>query len=400
MFYVGIDIAKHNHEAAILDDSGNVVCKPFSFLNSSDGCNKVLAALAKLGASKPDTVIAMEATGHYWLGVYSFFCDYGFDVKVVNPIQSDSFRSLSIRKCKTDSVDSVNIAQLIRFGKYSSCSVPDENLPAIKNLCRFRFFVVDTCSDIKRKVIAILDRVFPEYANPFSDTFGTTSRESLGKFSVPEDFLNVSTTKLTNFIKSVSKGRLGKDTAIKIKSAAENSFEIKFALDSFTFQLRMLMEQLDFAENQPSYLDAEISRLLQTADGDILTTITFGTTLSAVVIGEIGSISKFDSPKKLVAYAGIDASVVQSGQFTGSQSKISKRGSPYLRRALFPPPPSPPLKTRLFLNSIKIKSLKASITSKLSLPSLTSFVTSFGRFYPRIRLTLFTSKHSSISRFT
>lgn len=352
MFYVGIlryrfvafvanaprlrAIAKHNHEAAITNEFGDVVCKPFPFSNTSDGCDKVLVALAKLGANKADTIIAMEATGHYWLNVYSFFSEYEFNIKVVNPIQSDSFRSLSIRKCKTDAVDAVLIAELIRFGKYSSCSVPEESLVAIKNLSRFHFFVVDTCSDLKRKVIALLDQVFPEYGDLFSDTFGATSRELLLKFTIPEEFMEISTVKLTNFIKLASKGRMGRATAEKVKQAAISSFGVKYALESFTFELRMLMEQLNFAENQLSELDKEIARILQLTDGAILTTITgIGSTLAAVIIGELGDISKFDSPKKVVAYAGIDASVSQSGQFVGTQSKISKRGSPYLRRALF-----------------------------------------------------------------
>jgi transposase len=336
MFYVGIDIAKRSHQAAIVDDKGSVIVKPFSFANTVEGCQKVLAALTKVNAPKDEVIVAMEATGHYWLNVYSFFIEYDFNVKVVNPIQSDSFRDLSIRKCKTDSIDCVLIAELIRFGKYSSCSVPDETLVAIKNLSRYRFYVVDSCADLKRKAIALLDQVFPEYDSLFSDIFGITSRELLMKFTIPEEFLDVSATKLANFISKASKGRLGRNKAEQIQSAAQNSFGLKYATDSFAFQLRMILEQIDFAEKQLDELDREVNRLLESAGGLILTTITgFGATLAAAVYGELGEISKFDSPKKIVAYAGIDASIVQSGQFLGTQSKISKRGSPYLRRALF-----------------------------------------------------------------
>jgi len=336
MFYVGIDIAKRSHEAAVIDDKGMVSVKPFSFSNTIEGCQKVLAALTKINAPKDEVIVAMEATGHYWLNVYSFFIEYGFDVKVVNPIQSDSFRDLSIRKCKTDSIDCVLIAELIRFGKYSSCTVPDETLVAIKNLSRYRFFIVDSCADLKRKAICLLDQVFPEYDSLFSDIFGITSRELLMKFTIPEEFLDVSATKLTKFIAKTSKGRLGRSKAEQIQSAAQNSFGLKYATESFTFQLRMILEQINFAENQLTELNREIERLLESVGGIILTTITgFGSTLAAAVFGELGEISKFDSPKKIVAYAGIDASVAQSGQFIGTQGKISKRGSPYLRRALY-----------------------------------------------------------------
>lgn len=336
MFYIGIDIAKHNHEAVILDNNGDIIEKPFSFKNTADGCNKILAAFTKHDISKDNVIIAMEATGHYWLSVYSFFVDYCFDVKVVNPIQTDAFRSLSIRKCKNDVIDSINIAKLIRFGEYSSCKVPDENVIALKNLSRYRFYLVDCCSDLKRKAIALLDQVFPEYADLFSNLFGITSRELLLKYTIPEEFLTVSTKKLTNFIEKASRGRLGKSKAEQLKSAAQNSFGITYATKSFAFQLKQIVEQIDFIENQLSEAEAEISALLKNTTAAILLSVTgIGPSICASIAGEIADIFKFDSPKKVVAYAGLDASVVQSGQFTGTQSKISKRGSPFLRRALY-----------------------------------------------------------------
>lgn len=262
MFYVGIDIAKHNHEAAILDGNGDAVCKPFSFPNTADGCNKIITVFAKHNIAKENVIVAMEATGHYWLSVYSFFVDLGYDVKVLNPIQTDSFRDLSIRKCKNDIVDSINIAKLIRYGEFSACKAPNESTVAIKNLSRFRFFLVDSCSDLKRKAISLLDQVFPEYASLFSDTFGITSRELLLKFTIPEEFLSVSTTKLTNFIEKASRGRLGRTKAEKIKLAAESSFGVTFATQSFAFQLRLIVQQIDFIENQLDELEKQITNLL------------------------------------------------------------------------------------------------------------------------------------------
>ena len=283
-----------------------------------------------------DVVVAMEATGQYWLGVYSFFLEKGFAVKVLNPIQTESFRNLNIRKCKTDTIDSINIADLVRFGKYSTCAVPDENIVALKNLSRFRLYLVDSCADLKKKAICLLDQVFPEYESLFSDTFGATSRELLLKFGTPDEFISISTTKLANFIKTASKGRLGKAKAEQVKQAAENSFGVDFAVQSFAFQLRLIVEQIDFVEQQIAELDKQIADLIQSTTATVLTTITgIGTTLAGIIIGEVADIHKFDAPKKLLAYAGLDASTSQSGQFIGTKSKISKRGSPYLRRALY-----------------------------------------------------------------
>jgi transposase len=336
MFYVGIDIAKRNHEVAAISESAQVMLAPFSFANSKQGCEKLLVALTQAGITKENSVVAMEATGHYWFAVYFFLADSGFNVTVFNPIQTDAFRDLSIRKVKNDSVDSIVIAQLLRFGQFSPCNVPNENIIALKNLSRFHFSLVDLCSDLKRKVICLLDQVFPEYETLFSDVFGVTSKQLLLSFNTPEDFVEISTTKLANFLHKASRGRLGREKALSIKSAAVHSIGISFALNSFSFQIKQLVEQIDFTEKQIAALDKEISKLLSATDCAVITTITgISSVLGAAIVGEIGDIARFESAPKLVAYAGLDASVKQSGDFTGTKNKISKRGSPYLRRALW-----------------------------------------------------------------
>lgn len=336
MYYVGIDIAKGSHEAAIISEDGKLVCSPFSFPNTENGCEKILAAFTKHDIAKDDVIIAMESTGIYWLSVYSFFIDYGFDVKVINPIQTNSFRNLNIRKCKTDIIDSVNIAQLVRFGKYSSCALPDEKIIALKNLSRYRFFLVDNCAQLKSKVIHLLDQVFPEYEKLFSNVSGTTSKELLLKFTIPEEFLEISTVKLTNLIDKLSYHRLGRTKAEEIKRAAQGSFGVSFATKSFAFQIKQIIEQLNFIEQHLDELEKEITDILAQTDAAVLTSITgIGSVLAAAIVGEVGDIQKFDSPSKLLAYAGLDTSIMQSGQFLGTQGKISKRGSPLLRRAFY-----------------------------------------------------------------
>ena len=336
MFFVGIDIAKNFHQVAVLDNDGKPIFKPFVFSNTEHGFQKLLTELVKVGINSDNALFAMEATGHYWFALYFFLTDLHYTVKVFNPIQTDAFRDISIRKVKTDIVDSVNIADLLRFGKYSECIIPDENTIALRNLSRFRFSMVDLCGDLKRKVICLLDQVFPEYDKLFSDIFGITSKQLLLKFSTPEEFENVSLTKLSKFISKVSKGRLGKAKAQDIKTAAMNSIGLSFALDSFSFQIKQLIEQIDFTEKQIAEIDTELAKLLNSTNYSVVTTITgIGATLGSVIVGEIGDINRFESAPKLVAYAGLDASVKQSGNFIGTQNKISKRGSPYLRRALW-----------------------------------------------------------------
>lgn len=335
MFYAGIDIAKHNHEASIIDNEGKLLSESISFTNTQKGCEKLLALIEKFDITKDNIIIGMEATGHYWLSVYSYLVELGYDLKVINPIQSDSFRNMYIRQTKTDSKDSFIIAQIMRFGEFSATSLSEENILALRQLSRYRLSLVDECSDCKRKVITLLDQVFPEYASLFSDTFGVTSKEILLQYPTPEDMLSVNSKKLSKLLSKASNGRFDNLKADQLKEAASKSFGVKFAKDAFSFQIKQLVEQIVFIENQMNDLEKEISKLLHDANSVITSITGIGDVLGAIIIGEIGDISRFNSAPKLVAFAGLDASVKQSGQFLGTKTKISKRGSPYLRRAIW-----------------------------------------------------------------
>ncbi len=335
MFYAGIDIAKYKHEATIIDSSGKALFDSISFSNTKEGCDKLLALFEKAGASPDALVIGMEATGHYWLSAYAFLIELGYDVKVINPIQSEAFRKMYIRQTKNDSKDSFIIAQIMRFGQYSSTSLSEESIVALRQLSRYRLSLVDSCGDCKRRVIALLDQVFPEYDSLFSDTFGVTSKEILLKYPTPEEMLTLSGRKLTSLLRKASRGRFGEEKAKQLKAVASSSFGVSFAKDAFSFQIKQLVEQLVFLETQIENLEKEISVLLHQV-GTVITTIPgIGDVLGAIILSEIGDINRFDSPAKLVAFSGLDVKVSQSGEFIGTKNKISKRGSPYLRRAIW-----------------------------------------------------------------
>ena len=335
MFYVGIDIAKKNHEASIINSKGELLDKSISFSNSQAGCTKLVSLFGKFEADSSNVIIGMEATGHYWVSLYSYLIDLGFTVYVINPIQSDAFRKMYIRQTKNDSKDSFVIAQIMRFGEFSSTSLADEDIMALRQLSRYRLALVDECSDWKRKCIALLDQVFPEYSKLFSDTFGVTSRELLSKYPTPEDMLNVDTDTLSDLLSKASRGRFGILKANEIQEFASNTFGVNFAKDAFAFQIKQIIAQINFIEDQLKELEVEISTLLHQINGVITTITGIGDILGAIIIGEIGDISRFDSAPQLVAYAGLDVAVKQSGDFIGTQTKISKRGSPYLRRAIW-----------------------------------------------------------------
>lgn len=206
---------------------------------------------------------------------------------------------------------------------------------ALRQLSRYRFSLVDECSDWKRKCIALLDQVFPEYSKFFSDIFGVASKELLSNYPTPEDMLSIDTHTLSELLSKASRGHFSLSKTSEIQESASNSFGVSFAKDAFAFQIKQIIAQFDFIEKQLKELEAEISALLYKTN-PVITTITgIGDVLGAVIIGEIGDISRFQSAPQLVAYAGLDASVKQSGDFVGTQTKISKRGSPYLRRAIW-----------------------------------------------------------------
>lgn len=333
MLFVGIDIAKRNHEASVIAQDGSVVRKPMRFANSQAGYNKFMDMIRSLNAP---VVFGMEATGHYWLTLYTHLRNDGYTVHVINPIQSDALRGMYIRKTKNDSIDSVIIADVIRFGRYCETSVEPGDLQAMRELCRQRFYIIDMASDLKRKVIALLDQVFPEYEKLFSDTFGASSMEILSQYTTPEEMLSVSSQQLAEILEKASRGRLGAEKAVEIQNTARNSFGIVMASSSFSLIIRQYIEQIRSLEASVDIFDAEIARLLSGFDTQLTTITGIGPTLAAVILAEIGGdIRRFSSPAKLAAYAGVDPTVKQSGDFSGSRMKMSKRGSPYLRRAIW-----------------------------------------------------------------
>jgi transposase len=335
MFYCGIDIAKHTHCASVINESGKRIGSAVSFSNTKEGCEKIVALFEKHAIAKDNLVIGMEATGHYWLSVYTFFAGNGYDTKVINPIQSDIMRKMSIQPMKNDAKDSVVIADVMRFGKYSSSELADEKYVALRQLSRYRSGLVQEIGDSKRRVIALLDQVFPEYAKEFSDVFGATSQEILQNYSTPEELAKVPLKKLAKLLEKASRGRFSQGKAESLKSLAKNSFGISIANNAFSFEIKLLMQTIEFLTNQLSELESEISRLLKETQTFITSIVGIGPVLGAAILGEIGDINRFAEAENLVSYAGLKCRHNDSGEFRSSQNHMTKRGSPYLRRAIW-----------------------------------------------------------------
>ena len=333
MYYVGIDIAKRFHEAAVIDERGKIIVKRIKFQNSHSGYCKFMEAVSKL--NQP-VEFAMEATGHYWFSLYAHLRQDNQTVRVINPLQSDALRGLFIHETKTDTIDAFIIAEVLRIGRYTNTEVLPENIHALRELCRQRFYVIDMAADIKRKIIALLDQVFPEYEKLFTDTFGVTSMELLASYSTPEQILSVDSQTLADLLQKASLGRFGFDKACQIQEYAKNSFGIILASSSLSLIIKQYIEQLKSFESCIDVFDLEIAKIYDTFDCKLHTITGIGKTLAAVIFSEIGGdISKFSSVPKLVAYAGLYPKNRQSGDSIHSNGHISKRGSPYLRRAIW-----------------------------------------------------------------
>ena len=334
MYIVGIDIGKNHHEASIIDYSGKLIGRSCRFSNTHKGADKLMEYLTR-SIGESSVVFGMEATGHYWYSIYSFLKSKGFTIYVINPIQSDTLRSMYIRQTKNDSKDSFLIAEVIRFGQFTTTTLADERLLAMRQLCRYRESVVSDRTQIKLRINTILEQIFPEYEKQFSYLWGSTPTGILETYITPDNIANAPVDELFALIKDKSHNRLTIQKAIDIKEAATNTFGIKIAQSAFSFQLKQLFERLNVLNQQIAELEEEILQYYETFNCYLHTIPNISPIIAACILSEIGDIKRFRNSAALVAYAGIDPTVKQSGEFCSTRNHMSKRGSPYLRHAIF-----------------------------------------------------------------
>lgn len=334
MYIVGIDIGKNHHEASIVSPEGKQIGRSLRFATTHKGADSLMSFIFKNIGNSP-CVFGMEATGHYWYPIYSFLKAKGYTIYVINPIQSDSLRKMYIRQTKNDSIDSFLIAEVIRFGQFGTTSMADENILAMRQLCRYRDSVISSRTEIKLRIGTIMEQIFPEYEKQFSSLWVSTSMGILEKYLTPENIENAPIDELFEIIKDKSHNRLTRAKAISIKEAAADTFGIKIAQDAFSFQLKQLIYRMNFLDKQIEALDCQILEYYEKFDCYLHTIPGIGMIAAATILAEIGDINRFKSSSALVAFAGIDPTVRQSGEFSSTHNHMSKRGSPYLRHAIF-----------------------------------------------------------------
>lgn len=323
MYIIGIDIGKNHHEASIVSPEGKQIGHSLRFATTHKGADSLMSFIFN-NIGNSSCIFGMEATGHYWYPIYSFLKARGYTIYVINPIQSDSLRKMYIRQTKNDSIDSFLIAEVIRFGQFTTTSMTDENILALRQLCRYRDSVISSRTEIKLRISTIMEQIFPEYEKQFSSLWLSTSMGILEKYLTPENIENAPIDELFEIIKDKSHNKLTMKKAVSIREAAADTFGIKIAQDAFSFQLKQLIDRMNFLDKQIKALDCQILEYYEKFDCYLHT-----------ILAEIGDINRFKNSSALVAFAGIDPTVRQSGEFNSTHNHMSKRGSPYLRHAIF-----------------------------------------------------------------
>ena len=331
MIYVGIDIAKETHVAAAVNTDGVILLKPFAFQNNHDGFQLLKTNLDSL--NKNDLIIGLESTAHYAENVIFFLHSLGYKLAVINPVQTAAVRKTGIRKTKTDKIDSLLICKTMALNAFRLYTENDVKTLQLKSLCRFRQNLKKSKARLKIQLTSYVDMIFPELQFFFkSGLHIKTCYELLKMYSSPDDIAALHLTKLSNLLSKASRGRFGKQDAKSLKSLAASSVGVKNSYISI--QITQTIAQIELIESQISELEQIICKAMDELDSVIMTVPGIGKLNGAMILGEIGDIHRFSHPSKLLAYAGLDPVVNQSGKFNAKRTRMSKRGSKVLRYAL------------------------------------------------------------------
>ena len=332
MIFVGVDVGKRSHAVCFMDASGQQIARPLRVPHTGAGLRQVQARLH--GLTGPTHVI-MEASGAHWMGLARRMRAEGLAVQVVNPLQTAGLRKVGIRKTKSDAKDALVVADLARIGRARPSHVPNDQLLELRELERFRWQLADQLGDAKRRVLSVLDKVFPEFAEQIGDPFGATGRELLSRCASAVEFAAVDLGELETWIRTASRHQLGRQRAEAIQAAAHDSLGLDCLGTAARLELNALLAQISLLEQQIATADAELDVRVTALATHLLSVPGVRGLLAATILAELGDVRRFDRVEQVVAFAGLDASVFDSGEFHGTRQHISKRGSPHLRRALY-----------------------------------------------------------------
>ena len=330
IIYIGIDIAKLNHFASVLSSDGKVLVEPFKFTNDNDGFCMLISVLDSF--DKDSLIIGLESTAHHGNNLVEFLVSRHFNVSVLNPIQTSSMRKNRIRKTKTDKVGTAIIVQTLMTQPYRLFTQYDIDLLHLKNLGRFRQKLMKQRTRSKIMLASYLDQAFPELQYFFNGIHHKAVYAVLKEASSPEKIASMHMTHLAHLLESASHGHFLKDKAQELRILAQKS--VGSSDSSISIQITQTVEQIELLDSQIIDVESKMQNILPALDSVILTIPGIIYLETGMILGEVGDVRRFSSPHKMLAFAGLDPTIHQSGNFNASHTRMSKRGSRYLRFAL------------------------------------------------------------------
>ena len=335
MIFVGIDVAKDKHDCFITNSDGEVLFHSFTIANNLFGFDDLYQKLVSVMENVSKVKVGLEATGHYSYNLHGYLFDKGFPTYIINPLHTNLYRkSLSLRQTKTDKVDARTIASMlmsdVNLKSYSDTSYHNEEL---KSLTRYRFDKVKERAKLKTSVSRLVCILFPELEKLVPTLHIASVYAMLSEFPGAKQVANAHLTRFTNLLSKVSKGRYGKETAIAFRNAARTS--IGSNMPAKSLELKHTIKLIQELTSEIDEIENEIKLIMDEINSPILSIPGINYRMGAMIIAEIGDFNRFDSPDKILAYAGFSPSTYQSGQLDGAYSHMEKRGSRYLRYALY-----------------------------------------------------------------
>jgi transposase len=335
MIYVGVDVAKHKHDCYIVNSDGEVLYDVFTVPASQEGFDDLYKSIKdSMTRSKDKKIkVGLESTGQYSRNLMEFLLSKGLNPVLLNPLCSDSFRKAqTLRKTKTDKTDARLIASMLMTEDYEPYVKPSYHIENLKSLTRCRYRLVQERTKLKVTFVSLLDTLFPELPSAVATVHQKSVMALMLKFPSATDIASAHITKLTGLLKENSRGRYGRDKAEQIRELARKS--VASGSSGSTFELQSTVRRIRFLDGEIGIFDRQIENIMDEVNSPVMSLPGISYTLAAVIISEIGNIDIFSNPGKLQAYAGLDPSTYQSGNYTATHARMVKRGSKYLRRAL------------------------------------------------------------------
>ena len=332
---VGIDVAKDKHDCFIQSSEGEVLADVFTISNNMDGFHTLLEKIRDCTTPQDKIKVGLEATGHYSYNILGFLLDNGLATYVLNPLRTNLYRkSLSLRKTKTDRVDARTIAAMLLsdagLKPYTDTAYHSEEL---KSLTRYRFDKVKERAKLKSSVSRLVCILFPELEKLVPSLHIVSVYALLEEFPGAKQIAGAHLTRLKALLKTASKGRYKRDMAVVIRDAARNSIGSRMPAKSLELQHTIrLIRELD---TEIVEIEEQIQSIMDELHSPITTIPGMGFRMATMILAEVGDFARFDSSDKLLAYAGMSPSTYQSGQLKNCYPHMEKRGSRYLRYALY-----------------------------------------------------------------